>query len=254
MVPVRREVGDEPPAADRPGREAGDAQVAARRDEQQREPDRADGAEASGRRALRSSDDHRGDRGVPGRGDVEVVDARLLRRAQMRASRARATPERPCSRQRTVGASVDTRMQKRRRARRRRASARASRTAPGRSRTGTAVDWFPARSRALAREDVHARGERAWPACRASRSRSSCPVGFWPSVYSTRWPRTLRIAVRRLARRVRLRKTSLWPSPSGEMIACGAFRTVITGGFVSSWIGFGSTSVRCDRSSLTTGL
>ena len=55
MVPVRREVDVEPGAADRPRDEAGDAQVAPRRDDQQREPERAERAARPARRRAHAT-------------------------------------------------------------------------------------------------------------------------------------------------------------------------------------------------------
>ncbi len=123
---------------------------------------------------------------------VEVVDARLPRRAEVqRALRARR-PSAPCSCQRTVGASVETRTRSAAGRDDDARPARAPRTAPGRSRTGTASSRLPARSCAAPRART-SRAEPALAGCRASRSSRARPSASGRACTRRAAPRTHRI-------------------------------------------------------------
>ena len=93
VVAVRGEIDRQAEPADRPGGEPGDAGVAPRRHDQQREADRSESAEHLRGGRAHATDHDRGLRRVTHGGDVQVVDARLLRCTEMeRPARRRARP------------------------------------------------------------------------------------------------------------------------------------------------------------------
>ena len=142
VVAVRSEVDRKAGAADRPGRKPGNPQVAPGRDEEQRDPERADRAGGLCEPGAHR-DDHRAGRSVPRRGDIEVVGARFARRAEVERPRplgTRGAVQPPADRRR-VGR--DAQRERRACATRSRACGQGRRSGSARSRTGSPWSGSP---------------------------------------------------------------------------------------------------------------